>query len=215
MHETPADSLAGAATRGVDTATHNRTGLGHRVGIRSHAFRSRRKYVADLGVRLLCPLDAAGAWKDADAIVRVRVDSQFAYDHFAESWPEPIIQTELEVAVLEVFKSHPHAVGPGASMPILHPGGTLTRTDGAETHETNGFAPPANGTEWFLFLAWDDGEQRFWINHLEDGALQVVGDELVPVEGASLTTWWRAQRGAEALAKGLRRLADRSRNGRG
>ena len=98
-------------------------------------------------------------------------------------------------------------------MPILHPGGTLTRADGAETHETNGFPPPANGTEWFLFLLWDEGKQRFWINYLEDGALQVVEGELVPVEGASLTTWLRAQMGAEALAERLRALAERLREG--
>jgi hypothetical protein len=110
------------------------------------------------------PWTLRGWWKDADAIVRVRVDSQYPYDHFTDSSPESIVQTELMVAVLEVFKSHPRAVGAGAAMPILHPGGTLTRADGAETHETNGFPPPANGTEWFLFLRWDEGDQRFWIN---------------------------------------------------
>lgn len=159
------------------------------------------------------PWTLRGAWRDADAVMRVRVDSQFAYDHFVEFRPEPIIQTELEVTVLEVFKSHPQGVGAGASMPILHPGGTLMRADGEEMHETNGFAPPANGTEWFLFLRWDEGEQRFWINYLEDGALQMVGGDLVPVEGASLTTWLRAQIGAEALAERLRALAARVREG--
>ena len=176
-----------------------------------------RPRVGSMSLTWVCgssdPWTLRGAWKDADAIARVRVDSQFAYDHFVEFWPEPIIQTELEMTVLEVFKSHPHAVGAGASLPISHPGGTLMRADGEEMHETNGFAPPTNGTEWFLFLRWDEREQRFWINYLEDGALQVVGGDLVPVEAASLTTWLRAQMGAEALAERLRALAGRLREG--
>jgi hypothetical protein len=151
-------------------------------------------------------------WKVADAIVRVRVDSQFAYDEVDEVTTDPSILTDLEVTMLEVFKPHPFAVPAGATMTITHPGGTLLRPDGSETHETNAFPPPANGTEWFFFLQWDEDDQRFWVSYLEDGAFQVQHDgSLIPTRAAHPSTRWRAAMGAEALAERLRTLAERLR----
>ena len=151
------------------------------------------------------PWTLRGWWKEADAIVRVRVDSQFAYDQL-ELGIDPFILTELEVTVLEVFKHHERAVS-GATMAITHPGGTLMGRNGPETHETNGFPPPPNETEWFLFLRWEKDDQRFWISYLEDGAMQVVDGTLVPQPHASLSTRWRAMMGPEVLAGRLRALA--------
>jgi hypothetical protein len=152
------------------------------------------------------PWTLRGWWNEADTIVRVRIDSQAAYDELHEASDDPWIMTALEATVLEAFKPHPHAAT-GSTMPITHPGGTLMRSDGLETHQTNGFPPPANGTEWFLFLSWREDEQRFWITYLEDGALQVVDGKLVALEGASLSTRWRAGMDAEAFAEQLRRAA--------
>lgn len=149
-------------------------------------------------------------WKEADAIVRVRVDAQFAYEEVDDAATGPSILTELEVAVSEVFKPHARGVPAGATMTITHPGGTLVRRNGSETHQTNAFPPPANGTEWFLFLQWDEDDQRFWISYLEDGALQVQQEgSLIPAKAASASTRLRAAMGAEVLAERLRALAER------
>ena len=121
-------------------------------------------------------------WKEADTIVRVRVGSQAAYDELHEASDDLWIMTALEATVLEAFKPHPHAAT-GSTIPITHPGGTLMRSDGLETHRTNAFPPPANGTEWFLFLSWREDEQRFWITCLEDGALQVVDGRSYLING--------------------------------
>ena len=47
------------------------------------------------------------------------------------------------------------------------------RTD-LKTHTTNGFPPPANGTEWFLFVEWNADSRQFWISYLDGGAFQVI-----------------------------------------
>ena len=118
-------------------------------------------------------------FREADAIVRVRIDSQNAYDDPYSGSEQPTILTDLEVTVLDVFKLHPRGVGAGATMTITHLGGTIMRADGPDILIANDFPPPPVGTEWFLFLAWNDKGQQFRIDYLDEGAFQVVDGSVV------------------------------------
>lgn len=140
----------------------------------------------------------------ADAIVRVRIDAHRTFEEYRDAEREPDIMTELLATVLEVFKLHPEGVGAGATMAITHPGGIILREDGPEMHETNGFPPPAVGTEWFLFLRWQQETRQFWISYLEHGAFQVLNGLIAPESERGVS---EAVQEAEAFAEALRNAA--------
>src|SRR5688500_10616590 len=98
------------------------------------------------------PWTLRGWWKEADTIVRARVDTQLAYCEHHDAADDPSIIAALEAAVQEAVKPHPPAAR-GSTLAITHACGTLRRSDVMETHGTYAFTPPANGTEWFLFLS--------------------------------------------------------------
>ena len=73
------------------------------------------------------PASIAAWWKEADAIIRVRIDSQYAYDRyrywnneenvdFCQSWRSRSLRYSRRTR---------SAVAAGATMTITHPGGTL------------------------------------------------------------------------------------------
>ena len=148
-------------------------------------------------------------WNQADSVIRARVNSQRSYDDHRSGLDQPDIMTDLELLLLEVFKQHSHGVGPGATMALTHAGGTLRREDGPETHVTNSFSPPPNGSEWFLFLRWSDETQRYQIMYFEQGAFEVVHGALVRPGRSGVPDGW--PRDDEAFADALRRLQFRRR----
>ena len=112
--------------------------------------------------------------RESAGIVRVRINSHRTYDSNPEPEPMPYIHTELEVTVLDVFKLHPRAAGVGGTMAITHPGGTLEKADAFYVSIANSFPPPPVGTEWILFLYWNDGTNEFW------GTVSFTGSTIDP-----------------------------------
>lgn len=150
------------------------------------------------------PTSVAEWWRQSDAVVRVRINSHSPYDDLRDVTYRPNILSRVEATVLDAFKLHRRGVGPGATMTITHPGGTMMRIDGAETHTTNDFPPPTPGTEWFLFLSWREDRQEFWIAYLDQGAFQVVDDALIRPRDLGLSL---PERTPEALAEVLEQFA--------
>jgi hypothetical protein len=142
--------------------------------------------------------------KVAAGIVRVRINSHRVYDRSPEDW-RPYIHTELEVTVLDVFKLHPRAASVGGTMTITHPGGTLERDEAFYVSTTNGFPPPAVGTEWILFLSRYEDTNMFWISSLQYGAFEIVDGRIAPVERSPFGDLWRG-RDADAFADALRTM---------
>ena len=142
--------------------------------------------------------------KVAAGIVRVRINSHRAYDRSSEDG-RPYIHTELEVTVLDVFKLHPRAASVGGTMSITHPGGTLERSEAFYVSTTNGFPPPAVGTEWILFLYWNEETDEIWISSLQYGAFEIVDGRIAPVERSPFGDLWRGK-DAEVFADALRSI---------
>ena len=88
-------------------------------------------------------------------------------------------------------------------MPITHPGGTLEKADAFYVSIANSFPPPAVGTEWILFLYWDEDTDQFWISSLQYGAFEIVDARVAPVADSRFGALWRGQE-ADAFADALR-----------
>jgi hypothetical protein len=144
-------------------------------------------------------------WTVAAGIVRVRINSHLTFDRRPESGTRPNIYTDLEVTILDVFKLHPRAAGTGGTMTITHPGGTLETSDAYYVSRVNGFPPPAVGTEWILFLGWNEQLNEYWIAGLEQGAFEIVDGKVVPVESSQFGDLWRGKN-AEVFADALRSI---------
>lgn len=113
-------------------------------------------------------------WRDrADLVIRVRIDSQTAFEYQRGAGPEHVV-TAHEATVLEQFKGDPRAVAAGASQQVLQFGGTLRRPDAILKQTWNGFPPMPVGTEWVLFLEWSTHLNGFMPLLIDHGAVQLV-----------------------------------------
>jgi hypothetical protein len=139
-------------------------------------------------------------WRKVSAIVRVRIDSQAAY----QSRPLPSwIMTKHEATVLDVIKADSRVPGVGASLTIHQNGGTVEHIDKFVSFTQNQFPPMPVGSEWLLFLTWVDQLQFFMIYRHEDGAFQIRGGRLTPPGSSRWAERWRDQR-PDTLTTALR-----------
>jgi hypothetical protein len=81
----------------------------------------------------------------------------------------------------------------------------LERDNAVYVSTQNGFPPPSVGTEWILFLYWDEDTNVFWISSLQYGAFEIVHGRIAPVEGSPFGDLWRGK-DAEAFAEALRSI---------
>jgi hypothetical protein len=147
------------------------------------------------------PATVAEWWQRADLIVRVRIDSQFAYAD--QQTLDPVV-TAHEATVSEVIKAHPRAVGVGASQTILQFGGTLDNGREIIVHSANGFQILPVGSEWLLFLRWDQYVEGFTPVTFAHGAFQIIDGKLVTPNATVFEKTWHA-RSANALIRALER----------
>ena len=158
------------------------------------------KSYAGIACGMAPPLSFAEWRERADAIVRVRIDSQTTYDHLIHEFGNSYVMTAHEATVLDVFKTDPRAVAAGSSMTILQYGGIIRRVDGLHSYHWNRFdIMPAN-TEWVLFLRWSDGFGGFEVAHFEHGAFQILGEEIASAGTAPFAEGWNRQPASEFLA---------------
>lgn len=149
---------------------------------------------------ILPPRSIAEWKKRADAVMRVRIDSQESFEHDQSSL-RPDIVTAHEVTVLEVFKGDSRAGVEGASQRLLQWGGRLHKGDVSRSQTWNNLPPFPIGSEWILFLHWHPGLQGFMPMMLEYGAIEIAGDRIV--RAAGVPGDWKG-RSREALAAAIR-----------
>jgi hypothetical protein len=93
------------------------------------------------------------------------------------------IVTAHLATVLDVVKAHPRAVSAGAVQEVLQFGGRIRRPDAFETHTVNSFSPLPLGSEWVLFLLWDERLNGFTLLYHQDGAVQIVDGKVAAATG--------------------------------
>lgn len=124
----------------------------------------------------------------------------------------PLLSTEYQIEVLEVYKSHPGASFIGAMVPVLQAGGEAVVGDmRVRTSATPHLL--ASGEEVLVFLNFEEKRQRFWTVRpdtflIENGRIEVDPRQSLPyaaeLDGAlssdSQGALWRAVREASADA---------------
>ena len=129
------------------------------------------------------PPETLAQWRErADLVIRVRIESQFAFEHVRSELTTDIV-TLHEAEVLDVIKGHPRAVAAGAVQQFLQMGGRIARPDHVETQTWNGFPIMPVGTEWVLFLEWNTALSGFTLFYREHGAVQVVDGTVITRQG--------------------------------
>ncbi len=150
------------------------------------------------------PSTIAEWWTAAAGIVRVRINSHVqTFDRNPDPELPPYIYTELDVAVLDVYKLHPHGTAVGGTMTITHPGGKLELVDAYYVSVTNNFPPPAPGTEWILFLYWNEDLNEFSIFSLQYGAFLIAETKIAPIAPSRFGDAWGG-REVDDLAAAIR-----------
>jgi hypothetical protein len=140
-------------------------------------------------------------WRNTtDAIVHVRIDAQVTYDHEIAALHTSEVMTAHEVTVLDVFKEDRRAGVAGSSMTILQEGGDILRADGIHRFRTNKLGILPVGSEWVLFLYWNSYLNGFGIVRYEDGAFQIVGDQIKTLGEGDFAEQWRGQPASAFLA---------------
>lgn len=149
------------------------------VGLRASTqdLPERRSIVFACGF-VVAPPKAPREWRErADAVVRVRIESNVAFEEVRPSWTTNIV-TAHDALILDVVKAHPRVVGAGALQQVLQMGGRFRRADAWESQTWNGFPVMPVGSEWILFLQWDSRLDGFTLFYREHGAVQIVGNTL-------------------------------------
>ena len=146
------------------------------------------------------PTNLRGWRQGADLVVRVRIESQVAFENSKTEWSSDIV-TAHEALVLDLVKGHPRAVAAGAVQQILQMGGRIRRPDGFYRQTWNGVPPAAVGSEWVMFLQWDSRLDGFTLFYRELGAVQIVDGKIA---NTGPHQQWNG-RPVEAFIKALRR----------
>ncbi len=138
----------------------------------------------------------------ADAIVRVRLTGQSAYEDRTNPFEPYVIYTRHEATVLEVFTATPKIEkGPGWHFSQF--GGTLEREGGPETHIANQWKPLPVQSEWILFMRWDPYRAFFAVMNMERGTLGIEDGRIVAKATTAFTRTWRG-RPVQELERAIR-----------
>ena len=142
-------------------------------------------------------------WRErADLVIHVRIVSQVSFEH--ETYRDfPDLMTAHEAEVLTLVKGHPRAVVEGGVQQVIQRGGRTIRPDHILFETWNGFDIMPIGSEWLLFLEWNQDLDGFTLFYREHGAVEFKGGHVATPAIDSYHREWNG-RPAEEFLRAIR-----------
>ena len=153
----------------------------------------------------LAPAFAEEFWQAADAVARIRIDSQLVYDHWKPRGDRVPIVTQHEAQVRELFKPHPKLPASAGAVTIIQEGGTIERPDVIDWFSVSHSTLLERGREYLVFLRWADWWDGWTVAHCDLGTFEIDGELVSPLASAEMGRAWKG-RLAEELLEILRKM---------